>query len=375
MLLTVMALSNSPAAVSCMMRTCKALSAHGARYLLGREVSLYSEAAFMSFSSFLLKHPKHVHHLRKLTLTAPDHGLSEPTAHFFASILMVANPPISLLQLQGEWEEILGTHHNIRDAFISLASVRTLIVPFAGEKGIAMIRRMRSPLSTVDIGYEVLYDDIPPADRNALHPLSTLRNFHTTLERLVLSWSLGGEPGEAVTVTYPLVRTLEMDDVMDLPILPFIAAFPNLSVLEVETAYDGVEDVIKDHLVLTSIAARHRANQAAQDLHGSWKTLSQITGTLFGLYMLGIRCDVASLDLTIFDESMDWLVAVLRDTRPSTLVLTIGAYLGSSLLENDQLPRVLRQTNMHNLRNLTVKISLSKRDDQADMPTLLVCGA
>lgn len=367
-----MAFSISTKAVSSMMKTCRILLAEGAKYLLMPGVQLDNEASIISFVSFLFRaRRQHIRHLHKLTLGAPDGGLSNPTAHFFTSAIILLSPPIHYLSLLGEWDRILQTHPGISDAFVSLEFVRGISISGVGEHCLAMLRRMRSPVSTIYVGYNALHDEAVPPAPSALHPLAALPNFQGTLENFHLSGGLGESDLTVITI-FPLTRFLHMTNIVIPIIRPFIAAFPNLAYLMADTAYDGSKAVIRDPIVVTAMTSWRTANQAAQDLHGSWKTLDHFEGTVHGLYVLGLRCRVNSLKITLSYESFDWLSDVLIDTRPSTVVLTISR-LGTNALADDGLLRGLRLAAVSELTNLTVRLMLTKKDKHADLQMLLVC--
>lgn len=327
----------------------------------------------MSFLTFLLRHKLALNHLRHLTLVAPIHGLSYPAAQFLASTIMVESPPVARLILYGDWEGLLAEHPQISDAFVHLTSIRALHILPVGKKCLAMVRRMRSPLTSIHFAYEPQsVIGLSAVELVTLHPLSAIYSVRDSLAKLSLTWSIAAEPNPDVVTTYPLLRTLELVDIVNPTVGPYITAFPNLSTLSAATILEDVTDDATDPLLIMRVAGRRSANQAAQDIGGSWQMLSQFTGTVFGLYLLGLRCEVVSLDLDLSCEPFEWFRAILGDTRPSTVLLTILDW-GSNALADDHPPHAPHQTDGANSINLTVRLILSDRGNQADLETWLVC--
>lgn len=366
-----MALAESSATVISMMQTCRILASHGAGIMLARGVWLKDEDSIVSFLGFLLAiDDHHIDHFRDLTLVAPP-VLSTSTSHSLASMIELS-AAISALVLEGEWEEILEAFPHVRDALSSLSSVKTVRIPFAGKNSLEIIHKMHSPLSFAFLGHlPQETDSLSSNDGSIIHPLTVLQNSRDTLETLVLDWCIGDEPAHPPP-QFPLLRELQMADLWDPIIGPYISASPNLKTLSASTADDQCEEEEINHpAVIARVSLRRSENTATQARHGSWSSLDLFTGTAVGLYILGLKCKIKSLDLTIAYEPFLWLSAVLADTHPSTLRLSIRS-VGSAALADGHLPHVLRQSSASSVRDLTVKLQLTKRDHEADLSSLLV---
>lgn len=357
--------------VAAMMRTCNPLYHEGAKTLLARGVTLRTDSSIIAFLRFLLKHGGlRIKHFRELTISAVP---SSTTAEFFALTLQSVSPSITTLRITDVSEETLFSHPDIAIAFSALRTVQALTVAEAGKRTMGMIRRMRSPLSRVRITFPPRWRLNVAPNFETMHPVTALQSVRVTLQALFVDWLFDEEQQTYPVASFPSMQELRLDHLLDPSIGPFITAFPNLSTLQANSAYDSDDsqhylgDVEPDVL---HIAVNHRRaeNQAFQAVHGTWEVLDHFTGTVLSLYVLGLVCKIHTLDLTMKNEPYEWFAAILNDTRPSTVWLSIH----DTDAVGSMLPDELAQRGAGILKDLDMCCQMAAVDSSIGMPSLLV---
>ncbi|KAI0712587.1 hypothetical protein C8Q76DRAFT_797423 [Earliella scabrosa] len=306
--------------LSNMMQTCRTLNYQGARYLLKDGVELCSVEQFLSFLSFacargnLSEAINRMQWLESIIIDlqfAPTAEIAESFRLFFGTIISTS-PRFVRLEIHAA-EELLSKDPQLPNAIAAFTTLRSLMLDQAGEHGLRMLSAMRSSLTDVYLITTMETDSLSPGDRDPRlllrHSASTLRSL-SIIPNAPLPTSLEGP-------IYPALRNLYLEGV-NLPVTAhFVSAFPHLSHFELGECLE--EDVDEDQM------EQHRnTNALLQVRHGTWPSLRSCRGSLFELYILGLKCHVSDVEIDQACEDAQVLIRVLEDTRPAHLTLHIN---------------------------------------------------
>ncbi|GJE88122.1 hypothetical protein PsYK624_042050 [Phanerochaete sordida] len=205
--------------------------------------------------------------------------------------------------------DILKVDQRVEDAFVQMKSLRVLkICQYEDDIG-ELLARMRTPLVCADVSVS---HNLDPAD-----PVPMLSPFKDTLRHLRVSWVDFMSAG----TQFPHLTSLEAELCEAEGLAEIVQCFPALQDLYMDTPDEERWSV--------SEAEELRAvNSRLQAAH-TWPSLNSLSGSVVTLYVLGVRCHVAhiniSCDIIIKPVEGERLAAVLADARPTRLSLRLRA--------------------------------------------------
>ncbi|OJT12607.1 hypothetical protein TRAPUB_10848 [Trametes pubescens] len=313
--------------ISRMLRTCSALSRHGARLLLNDTVNINDANALDSLCQFLrADNFSRMRHFRDLALRM-DEKMPRPVARQLAEILG-RSTHLDTLTLT-EAEPILQSHDPaIATAIASLTSLRTLVLCGAEELSRNMMLMLQSPLEEVRFEYDP-HGDAPfdemlePDELPQYHPLFLCQNFAASLRDLDCRFA---SPHTGFTYPqlpmYPNLCCLTLQD--DWPVLrPWIASCPNLTELSSTTHHEVwvAEDEDDDQDINPEWEELRQRNLDDQVAHGTWTHLEEYSGNVVPLYILGLTCRIPSItiDEDVKSHHVGMLRTILAEAKPKSL--------------------------------------------------------
>ncbi|KAH9886633.1 hypothetical protein C8Q73DRAFT_714670 [Cubamyces lactineus] len=330
--------------ISSLMRTSKTLLELGEKELVGRGVTVESDAQVRSFCGFVLRGPpSRAIHLRKLSLEFrydPAEDTDDyasylahppPTKATCGLLVKVLRHTTNLEDLRiDSCEELLERQARIRDIVAALKRLRRLQIFSIGVLTIKMLKKTQSSLTELDL--RCYSEEIEVADE--LLPM--VERHCETLEKLS-GWycSLGSS-----TQQYSLVRALALRAFYELDAAAIRQAFPNLQYLELTAPreLDEIEDV--------------RAENHQSTTDSPWPSLRYLCGSVDALYALGTLPLVKKLEVDYVSSRQECLTrlrSVISESHPSQVVLQVGYYecnaqftvtTTSELLPDDSAPHI-----------------------------------
>ncbi|KAI0325969.1 hypothetical protein GY45DRAFT_1311290 [Cubamyces sp. BRFM 1775] len=307
--------------ISSLMRTSKDLLKLGEKELVGRGVTLESDAQVRSFCGFIRRDPpSRAVHLRKLSLEfrydpeidADDDDFSlgppPPSKATCKLLLKVLRRAINLEHLRiDSCEELLERQPQIQDAVAALKALRQLQLSSIGVLTDKMLKKMKSSLTSLDL--RCYSEEIEVPDEL----LSMVGRHRETLEKLS-GWYCGLG---SFTQQYPRVRALALRAFYELGAAVIRQAFPNLQYLELTAPRElgEIEDVREENLQQTA--------------NPPWTPLWYLCGSVDALYALGALPRVKKLEVDYVSSRQECLTrlrGVVAESHPSQVVLQIGYY-------------------------------------------------
>lgn len=306
------------------MRTSRFFYMHGFKTLLSDTVDLATEEDVSRFFSYLSK-PEGA---RFQSVRSLHFDLSVDLKEEAARALTVALPSLSNLdELSISCvEDFLSSDAGLSDALAMLTSIRNIRLSYIGPLALKMLQSLRSKLVSATLGFdsnfnedEGFFDLLPLEEWPTYHPTVLLAHSQSTLEVLVsYRWDTDPDIIPRPTIVYPKMYRLHLER----PLLPLsvslIRAYPNLAQL---LLFDSVpRHSSSNHLRYSD---RRSLNISQQEVSGTtWEELGKYRGTLVDLYMLGLTCPIAEVDLLDWQgEALYMLDPVLFDARPRRLTL------------------------------------------------------
>ncbi|GJE88121.1 hypothetical protein PsYK624_042040 [Phanerochaete sordida] len=207
--------------------------------------------------------------------------------------------------------EILEVGQQVGDAFAQMKSLRVLRILDFSDHTRALLARMRTPLVCVDFNLSRL--DLDQED-----PVPILAPFRDTLRHVKVNWV----DFTSAETQFPHVTTLEAELCHPGGLGEIAQCFPGLQNFRMHTAReDGWDDDEAEEI--------RAHNLQSQAVH-TWPSLNSLSGSAVTLYVLGVRCHVAHIDVScgILVEPVDGerLAVVLADARPTRLSVHIRAW-------------------------------------------------
>lgn len=225
-------------------------------------------------------------------------------------------------------EGLLAKEPQLSSAISAMKSIKLLHVTHIGRRSFAMISAMRSHLATADMNIDKVGDIHNPERPEETDFSHIVHHSRHTLKYLYLSRYGGNNvplqlAGGAVDLVYPRLYHLDLEDPAPLRIADYVRAFPNLQSLITSRV-----NVFRD-LPRSKYETFRAGNKLWQLENGSWTSLQRIFGSVTGLYLMGLTCQVPSLNVTDREEdevvNPDVLRDVLDDISPSFMRFKISS--------------------------------------------------
>ncbi|PIL22882.1 hypothetical protein GSI_15578 [Ganoderma sinense ZZ0214-1] len=355
--------------VSQVMKTCRSLNREGTKYLLSDIPTISNRSQALSFLQFMLPtrqsadSPHRLHCIDSLHLMLYSEEEVQIVARvlkpFFVDIAPQA-PNFSLLQIDLA-ERFFAADPELPASVASLKTLNFLMLDDVGEKTVMMLRALQSPLTKVDVHFDLDIGPSAPEDRD---PVSFLRRSEDTLRWI----SLRSSVSSFAAGCYRNVRMLTLNYI-DVPnTRHFVEAFPNLECLRATEC--------KAHLEPDPEAAveRQRAlNIAGQAGHGSWRRLTSYKGSILMLYAFALRCQVSHICVHDEEEAeMDpaQLWAILADTSPLHLTIQVRG-VEYFLMQAEEFVELSRSEEFGRVPSFRLELRLWRSNWDADMEALM----
>ncbi|KAM5537771.1 hypothetical protein V8D89_008539 [Ganoderma adspersum] len=295
---------------------------------LADNVHLRTEGDILSFTNLMASSSGNRSSLRALHISVGKVGSPAAAALviWLSRLRAELCARLTSLELDGDTEGFLSSSPELPGAFAGLTTLRIVRMDPVRTLGADMLQHMKSSLVSADLALDVILDwGVPTLEQRCMsNPVFLLRGSQNTLETLKASWALTDD-NASLGIRYPRVRELDLDCV-DIPLTyDYVRAFPNASRLSISSVrFSGDEEMPE--------AIPYRlANQREQREYGSWGALAVVDCSLLDAYLLGLRCPVSTLQLSLngTGESHEWCTrmfyAVLDDVHPTVLRLTMGS--------------------------------------------------
>ncbi|KAI8995469.1 hypothetical protein BD414DRAFT_242251 [Trametes punicea] len=307
----IMFLCNKPT-ISNLMRTCSTLYSHGVRRLLDGLVVVRSEEQAVSFCLFMAKDPRaRCPFLRQLHLAVGI--ISTATGRLLWQECLQSMTALEKLEFSTA-DDTLDSWPQLAGAIAELTTLKHLDIRGARTRACRMVRGLRkSKLVTAEFSYdpEEISKYLDPEYLKGLdskevmehQPVRLFAASAKTLESLKTDYSIFRRRCSQARpkVTYPRVHTLKLMDAI-VNTRPWIEAFPALRNISNAISWD-IEDA-DDEL-------RRLENAEQQMAHGSWESLEECSGSIYGIWILGLICPVQKLRL--FGMNARWHPAMLGE--------------------------------------------------------------
>ncbi|KAH9898575.1 hypothetical protein C8Q73DRAFT_788743 [Cubamyces lactineus] len=347
--------------MSCLMRTCSTLYEHSSARLLRDEPTLKSQDAVMSFCLFMnagngARYP----FLRKLWLDLESKLVPKHVGRHLQCLFnqVTALEELTIFGL----DELLETYPPLAGAIAALTTLKKIYFYGCRHRAIEdLMPQIRSPLTHISVGFRP--EDEPTfleslSDRELLgyHPVRMLSRFAGTLESVDTDYGASGLTGKIKSRTvYPLVRELWLSDGWP-TMRPWIDAFPALRRLS-----NFTDECNSD------ILAREprQKNMDGQLSDGSWAALEECSGSIYGVYVLGLTCPVERMMLSEIsaDFHVQMLLELLAIARPVHLHLQVNRRLLGGTVE-EGIPATFRRhsAQLMLVRKLELQVSVKGED-------------
>ncbi|RPD60851.1 hypothetical protein L227DRAFT_610937 [Lentinus tigrinus ALCF2SS1-6] len=323
-----------------MMRTCHLLRNVGVKYLLDREVTLWDNRKVLSFACFMLSRPKERFPLlrRSLCIECQMDRFSEVAGDALVRIFQRISHLRHLALLNAG--AILASNLLLADAIASLTCLESLeIVIGVGDPpgplsnttfSEHVIKFMHAKLESVSLRLN-RYSDTPPDDSTIDEIMLLLSHSASTLKYFECDYF----SPRVYPIVFPRMRELTLR-LQEPYIIPYVAAFPNLSRLVVR----GPTAMIDDVALSSDLYELREVNlHGLEDMEERWTRLKYVSGRLEYLYVLALDAQVKTLFIDASFLWNDWTIAllpdVLADTRPTHLEMRVSSQVfkaGSSFL-------------------------------------------
>ncbi|KAI0325966.1 hypothetical protein GY45DRAFT_1259900, partial [Cubamyces sp. BRFM 1775] len=326
-----------PDDVSAMMRTCWSMYHLGVKRLVSMGAHITTDSTLIFFCHFMRRNRSVAHRLTELWLDIPrdsvvdddsssedsfrDESCEEPILRGAALLVHILPLLTGIRAIQFNFcEGFLQCDHRLVDAFAALPAVYDLRLGSFGLLTYELISSMRSNIALLFMECSVADRTLSPLDHRVLFDPLDLLN---TLEELRICFidltANTVRPGPSTSV-YPHVRLLSLavGRFEELEIL--VNAFPNLRILDVTLCFHLDVEV-------RSLRARNRTVRC-------WDALEHVCGDICNLYILGLTCPVARVDIALDNPGMvrEHLHEVLSDMQWSSSTKRIFFRLGFYLL-------------------------------------------
>lgn len=306
------------------MQTNRFFYMHGFKTLLSDTVHFDTEEDVSRFFSYLTK----LEGARFQFVRSLHFDLSADLSEQAARALTIALPSLSSLDdlFISCIEDFLSSHPGLSDALAMLTSIRHLRLSYIGPLALKMLQSLRSKLTSATLGFESnfneddsFFDLLPLEEWQPYHPTVLLAHSQSTLEKLEsYRWDTDPNMIPCPTIVYPKMHRLYLNRPV-LPLsVPLIRAYPSLAQL---LFYYSVPRHSSSNRLRYS--TRRSLNISQQEALGrTWEELGKYRGTLVDLYMLGLTCPIAEVELLDWQgEALHMLGPVLFDARPRRLTL------------------------------------------------------
>lgn len=230
-------------------------------------------------------------------------------------------------------ERFFGIDSVLGDAVAESKSIKEFLLDGVGYEALSVLRRMKSPLESVDLFIDA------GAVENYPDPNKALARFASGLTHLRVRWVQMG-----MSVQYPQVRTLSIEDDNFVPVDLLIYVFPNLRSL-------CISSNTGEHLEMeqAELKQMHHRNRRKQQKVGAWPQLDYLEGDVTLLYCLAPTCRVRRLSAWVSSSDVDKLLVVCKMTQPESLKL----YFHMDKLSVDELEKVLKSGDIKHI-SLTI---------------------
>ncbi|GJE88066.1 hypothetical protein PsYK624_041490 [Phanerochaete sordida] len=207
--------------------------------------------------------------------------------------------------------EILEVDQHVGDAFVQMKSLRVLKIGDFSTQTIGLLAKMQTPLVCIHANFtRSIFDRVDP--------VPILAPFSDSLRHVAVTWV----DFTSSETQFPHVVSLDTELCAPEGLEEIVQCFPNLQELYMDT---GGEELWSN----SEIEELRPPNWQSQAVH-TWPSLSSLSGSVATLYVLGVRCHVAHIDVScdILRKPIDGerLAAVLIDARPISLSLQLQAW-------------------------------------------------
>lgn len=230
----------------------------------------------------------------------------------------------------------------------NLPELTTLQIAEIGRRSMKAFKEMKSPISSLDIGYPLIGE---------FNLLPDLHDVASTLTELYV----GYYALSSMSKVFPYMRDLHLESYFSAEnVEVLVHVFPNLSNLSLNGELDLLQTENVDDV-------RQRNRKSMNQLSNQWRSLEYLHGDVAVVYSLGLTCQVRELSIGTVDEvNLQWTLALLVDLRPQ--ILNIDARCRTS---PDTLLQPLFDQASSTCRSLTIHFDV----DNIQMPILdiLVC--
>ncbi|RPD68865.1 hypothetical protein L226DRAFT_617222 [Lentinus tigrinus ALCF2SS1-7] len=261
-------------------------------------------------------------------------------------------------------EAILASREGLGMAVARLTTLKDLLLGAAGERCVQLLSILRSRLVTATIAFDcqdqrwirATDSHYAPDTRD---PVRLLAQSRETL--IALDVSSPGYPSNHIS-EYPLLTLLEIDSPTPPSVAHFLPAFPALRCLNISGNCENRSRWVDDDVLRT-------LNIAHQVLHGSWQSLNIVGASTFILWLMGLRCTVRWLNVSLMhDFELDLLSDVLSDSRPTKVLLTIHE---AAKFMDVRCLTALCSARIPRIKTLHLCVRLGCRDADLDVDLLL----
>ncbi|KAI0790832.1 hypothetical protein C8Q75DRAFT_806211 [Abortiporus biennis] len=254
------------------------------------------------------------------------------------------NLRILRLSTGGDLDE-LKLDPSICMAISSLTSIQTLSLTGLGTEECTMLQQLLSPLVVATINF--------PADAvNGLAPrdvLPLLTGFRASLENLCVLYTRFGD----AQVEFPRVHSLSAHSCWLQFLRPLLISFPNLRRLSLirESSHERFTTEIMEGL------RKKNKEEQQKRMQRMWQKLEDVRSDVPTMFMLGLICEVHTLDIGVVDRStLGMLHEVMKDTRPHRLTVSLDIMS----MRTDRLNGLFNLAPQLTLLNLTLDLRSSQ---------------
>ncbi|KAI0336001.1 hypothetical protein GY45DRAFT_1239049 [Cubamyces sp. BRFM 1775] len=373
----VMTYCNLPT-ISRLMRTCSTLYGRGSTVLLNARRSLKSEDAVVSFCLFMAaENGARYSSLRSLRFQPVHYDTIPKDTGRHLQRLFYRLKALEELTLYGI-DDLLESYPTLSNAIVGFTTLKHVDLVGArhyASKNVAPY--IRSPLVSIEYGFSPegfleFLETLSTQELIRYHPVRMFSRFASTLEILKTDYfARKGLNRRIRSKVYPVMRDLELMDAWPVT-RPWIDAFPALRRIRNVTMCTGEPP---DHGEDRGRGIRQR-NIEDQQTNGSWASLEESSGTLFGIYGLGLICPVERV--VLYHISMGWhgemLIDVLAMAQPVDVDLTIQEELVRVDVEEGIPPTLRRHSaQLMSIRKLAFRVLVKEEDFDSDVEPCPSC--
>ncbi|KAK7683601.1 hypothetical protein QCA50_013439 [Cerrena zonata] len=313
------------------MSTCHTLHRAGVPYLLSDPIRFKRSFNVKSFCQFALgDFPHRLRCLHELEFPARFWLRKRDTITLLAQVLKYSPYLEKITIIRAE--RFFGIDPILGDAIAESTSIKEFFLDGVGYEALSVLTRMQSPLESVDLFIDA------GAVENYPDPNEALERFALGLTHLKVRWVQMG-----MSVQYPKVRILSIEDDNFVPIDLLIYVFPNLQSLTIST--NTSEYLEMDQAELKRIHLQNKKSQRSR----SWPRLDYLEGDVTLLYCLAPTCRVRRLSAWVSSSDVDKLLVVCKNTQPESLKL----YFHMDRLSVDELEKILKSGDIRSI-SLTI---------------------